>query len=482
MKKLITVNDTLWSHITSGRGTASFIRDLISFWPNQSFIEDLGAFFEPDDWYEKNESARNSVEQILRTKGLDYLISLWEMLNILEEQRKMSYEKHTDHSHHSLYLFLLGIWFFDNSSKFRKVYEQYNIHPNHESEINSHFLLQWIFSSLLHDIGYIFEDINLNINNKKISRHLDLLFAYNGLKRRFPYVRVETLRKIWGNASPALSKWKKEGKFPNYTKVSSNEELLEQLNKAPWLSDLNKRWPDTISKAFDINKPTGKMKKKLFNPSGDFLFAYAKSVATNGYNDSGKGEIDHAIGSGFLLFQLSSFKYWLALKCGKQFKKELGGEGDKKRFPYFAYRLESLFEYILPACHAAASHNILENVKISKKVLPIRLSNSPLLFLSILCDEIQKWHRSVVGKSYTGKRRKYIRPLAKQIYFEINSSFEWDKIYIDCKNKKAYKTIYENLGRLNYEDIRLILGFKGYGGELDVERRIREIQKRSVSA
>ncbi|TAK60923.1 MAG: hypothetical protein EPO24_06315 [Bacteroidetes bacterium] len=60
----------------------------------------------------------------------------------------------------------------------------------------------------------------------------------------------------------------------------------------------------------------------------------------------------------------------------------------------FNYNPENIVNDILPACRSAAHHNIqpiVENTDLLIK--SITLENDPLTFLSVLCDEIQKWDR-----------------------------------------------------------------------------------------
>lgn len=71
--------------------------------------------------------------------------------------------------------------------------------------------------------------------------------------------------------------------------------MLGRLASAPWLGDLHSDWKE--KDIFDI----------LDLGANDTLRAYAAHVAREGYKD-GKGHcVDHAVGSGLLLFQYVSY-------------------------------------------------------------------------------------------------------------------------------------------------------------------------------
>jgi hypothetical protein len=68
--------------------------------------------------------------------------------------------------------------------------------------------------------------------------------------------------------------------------------------------------------------------------------------------------------------------------------------------------------------------------------------------------------------------------MERDIYFEVTSLRDWERIAINCTNDEIYEDIYKKLSRLDYGEISRFLGFLGHGGKLDMERRILEILSR----
>ncbi len=85
-----------------------------------------------------------------------------EMLSEFETNASSLLMKHRDHYSHSVYVFLIGLAFYDESDCFRKAYKDAyaklmsNPNPT-EHDLAAHFLKYWGLTSLFHDIGYPFE-------------------------------------------------------------------------------------------------------------------------------------------------------------------------------------------------------------------------------------------------------------------------------------------------------------------------------------
>jgi hypothetical protein len=476
MVKQPSINDQLLVHIFRGGGVSSLIRNHISKWTDVNLYKDLGEFFKPEDDWDKLQYADNIAKIFLRRHDMEYIFPLWKMVSILELSRKLKYPKQTDHSLHTIYLYLLGIWVFDNSNILRKKYKSLNILPKDKSDFQKRFSIQWLFSSLLHDIGYIFE----NITEPEVQKNFSLIdeyFTKKGLKSILHCVNDEIINDIWKRALPFILNWRNKGEFPVYSSLNNPLDAINQLDKIPWLSQLKPSLPTSIASAFEYYPLSGRINSKIkHKPLGRYLKKYAIEVATNGYVPKSVGVVDHGYASGCLLFQLSSYKYWLISNFGKYYKEQIGCN-IPKYFPGFSYNIDTLLHYILPACHAASAHNLLSNVSLCTKnqLLPYKINWSPLLFLSVLCDELQKWHRPPIGISYIKGDKKYLRPKVKEIYFEVNEYFNWQSIGINFLNDKIFDEIYKNLQRLDQNDLSSIMGYLGYGHELDQNRKILEI-------
>lgn len=88
-----------------------------------------------------------------------------EMLSEFETNASSLLMKHRDHYSHSVYVFLIGLAFYDVSGKFRQAYrkayggllEKEGLNPMKKQDLAAHFLKFWGMTALFHDVGYPFE-------------------------------------------------------------------------------------------------------------------------------------------------------------------------------------------------------------------------------------------------------------------------------------------------------------------------------------
>ena len=80
---------------------------------------------------------------------------------------KIRYTNQRDHTSHTLYNYLLGIYIHDKSKYFKDSFNNY-IKVKHGSNIGSQFISIWPFVSVLHDIGYIFEGSVKSLDSGKL--------------------------------------------------------------------------------------------------------------------------------------------------------------------------------------------------------------------------------------------------------------------------------------------------------------------------
>lgn len=87
-----------------------------------------------------------------------------EMLSEFETNASSLLMKHRDHYSHSVYVFLIGLAYYDSSESYREEYKKHykdllpldNLTESDE-DLAAHFLKYWGISALFHDIGYPFE-------------------------------------------------------------------------------------------------------------------------------------------------------------------------------------------------------------------------------------------------------------------------------------------------------------------------------------
>ena len=290
------INETLLRHVATGGGAAYKLRkDTDNIFPGL-----VAEFF----------AARSNVTRLVRANEVANAILLVHdfsdimvVRNIVAQQelrRLIQYGKQQDHTAHTVYLYLLGIWFFDHVSEVHTAVV--NKYPTESSEeVATWFLYQWMFASLLHDIGYAFFDLSLE--TAKHREEIDDIYSW------------QTMETLFGPSKPASGRTLDEADMaklrdvherwmtkyhlasPTLRASKSPVDIVHCLARAPWLGDLEATWKD----------------KDLFNVlsmQGDELRQYAMHVASHGYATTGQtGYVDHAVASGLLLFQY--VWYWL---------------------------------------------------------------------------------------------------------------------------------------------------------------------------
>ena len=150
-------------------------------------------------------------------------------------------------------------------------------------------------------------------------------------------------------------------------------DALDLLSKVPWLGSLIDDFED--KDAFDI-----------LDVESLGLREYAISVADGGYNGNGEC-IDHAIASGLFLLQYTSFWYWIL-----NYLKDTNEGAYLEAAGGYDYDILNLKTDFIPACRAVAFHNVLPVSQNARNIInSLSLNQYPLVYLSILCDEIQRW-------------------------------------------------------------------------------------------
>lgn len=177
-----------------------------------------------------------------------------------------------------------------------------------------------------------------------------------------------------------------------------------------------------------------------FNGKGALKFAV--DVATEGYRNKSGGCVDHAFVSGLLLLQTTTYRYWLVK------------EGAYKPHPRLDYNSKNLTEDVISACASTSLHNWGKSDKTKKTKL--KLSENPVLFLSVLLDELQVWHRPPVGEDYIREREDYSLIMEKDIWLSKSDG----KVKVNYRDTESMQKVIENSkSRLCSEDLNSIVEF-----------------------
>lgn len=262
--------------------------------------------------------------------------------------------------------------------------------------VDEKFLFHWMYASLLHDVGYAFYDPGSDTNK-----------ALNSLFSR------ESVRTLCEPGAEAAIKEAHDEWQTYYSAIIpmnlKPHEVLDRMAKAPWVSDLV---PDAQgTDLFDL----------LELREQPLLRKYAYDVAHNGYNKE-TGCVDHAVASGLFLLRYSGFWYWLVDHVRRNNHLHY-----KAVTRCFNNDRSNLWENIIPACRAVAFHNVQPDVSTAKEIIPLlTLKDEPLLFLSILADELQFWNRPPCGDKNLAEYQKY-----------AESAFDGSELNLRCDGPRS---------------------------------------------
>jgi len=409
---MIKINEAILNHFYYGDGASAYLRGLIP-----DITDKIENLFSARSDIQRIKFAEELAEGILSLTEFHDMVALRDEVATLEIKRMVNYKKQTDHTAHTVYLFLLGIWIYDNIDLIRNQIDN----KIKSSKAVKMFIFQWIFASLLHDIGYLF--YNCQSDENRFSRaKFDDMFKYDYIPN-FVKHRVK-------NSFRDLIKINKEFVKKYTSSLGHLEEtepakLLEKLNNIPWVKDLvdsSENGLEVLLSEHDTDKT---------------LIKYAKEIAKKGYNGDGiNPEIDHAIASGLMLLKYTSVWYWLYDKA-KVINPSLFEELNEG----FKYPKELFIEQVIPACQAVIYHNI-KNVKFN-------VENDPLLYLAILCDELQIWDRFWSGEELIDSWKEVEHCMGEQISADlINNEFSRKKLHLILSEEicnKLKKTLSERL-------------------------------------
>jgi len=325
-------------------------------------------------------SAEDLAEIILKKNGLDELIRIRKEVRKLELKRAISYSKQTDHSAHSLYVYLLGLY----------IYKCSPVMMSTLGDDFHRFLFPWVYAGLLHDVGYIFSE---PISALPSSRGL--------LERFFELWRIEELAKPttpyddndFKEFISFVQKLKSQANWqdPCYSRCDYPIDILDELRKIPWIERFELGLDTDAFRLFQQCVSENSIPTYM-------LENYAYKVAISGYDEKSNPEIDHAIASSLFLLQYCSYWYWLSVESQKV----------KDKSWCYKYICEERLDFsknnlpnkIIPALYSVACHNVLPSRHEGKYILPIRLEADPLTYLLVLCDILQIWDRFPAGTKY----------------------------------------------------------------------------------
>lgn len=416
-----------------------------------------------------------------------------EMLSEFETNASSLLMKHRDHYSHSVYVFLMGLAYYDSSEsyreEYRKKYEEQIKNErdarldkdlkslNDSSEVLSslkneevseeeraaHFLKYWGLTSLFHDIGYPFE-----LSFEQVKSYFGDTIKY------VPFVTYNMNNFLVSEADDHIKDMEEELK--KYEQ-KMNEGKLSQED----IKDYNKKKKEYPEKTEQLRHDKAEAIKKL------------AKMLPEGYNEN--------VGDNICIYLANALEYCLGerytdMEMYTDFvkaPKKQNASGENKSCAYRDYLLDVLSHRNDPSkCGGYIDHAFFSavmltvrllkvvdiddiNVMYTNSVIAILLHNSfykfsvtnykkdcndkhhftvdinPLAYLLMLCDEIQCWDRTSYGK----KSRGQVHP------FNCRLSFMGDRIDAEYIFDSEYRVKDENGDYLKDKNDNFVVSCEG---------------------
>jgi len=400
---LSNINDQLLDHFHYGHGAAEYLRGQIP-----GFVHKLRSFMKARTDIRRLQEGEKVAQLILATMYFRNIMELRSQVATYELMHMIRYKNQYDHTAHTLYLFLLGVWIYDSL-------------PNVKAAINNsidevprlkvkRFLFQWTYASLLHDVGYIFDHI---VVDGKVRIDEEGLRLYDGMFR-LAWIQQHIIGDLRPEYEAILRKLSGEfgRNYKRWTLVDEPvpEKIIQKLSNVNWVNDFI---PDQEGK----KDAFAWLALDTFDPTGDRLRQEALRIAAEGYQAGQKDvdpKVDHAVASGLMLFQYTSAWYWLYNKI-RQVNPQMYDsmtQAAKYEVPFFA-------QHIIAGCKAVIYHNLQQ---LGDQTIKLELAKDPLLYLAVLCDELQVWDRFYVGTDRIITWRQRVQVTAEDMMIDVDLS------------------------------------------------------------
>ncbi len=399
---LSNINDQLLDHFHYGHGAAEYLRGQIP-----GFVHKLRSFMRARTDIRRLQEGEKVAQLILATMYFRNIMELRSQVATYELMHMIRYKNQYDHTAHTLYLFLLGVWIYDSLPN---VKEAINNSINEVPHLKvKRFLFQWTYASLLHDIGYIFDhivvDAKVQIDEEGL-RLYDGMFEYAWIKKhiigdlRPEYEAI--LRRLCGEFARNYKRW-------DLVNEPTPEIIMKKLSNVIWVNEF---LPDQAEKTDAF----AWLAMETFDPNGEKMRQEAMRIASEGYYVADQKDldpkVDHAVASGLMLFQYTSAWYWLyhKIRLVNQQMYDSMTQTAKYDVPFFV-------EHIIPGCKAVIYHNLQQ---IGDQIIKLELHKDPLLYLAVLCDELQVWDRFYVGTNRIITWRQSVQITAEDMMIDVD--------------------------------------------------------------
>ncbi|NYH24227.1 hypothetical protein [Paraburkholderia bryophila] len=388
---------------------------------------------------------RSTMDQVRVNKALDCTHRILKIADLedfemfregvwkREATRGMDYQKQRDHTAHTLNNWLLGWFFYAHSQGIKTAINGAIEKREWDSEAPEKFSYEqffghaWQYTSLLHDIGYLFEGSITNMETGNQSAQAEI-----GLKTADEYFNMAFWIETGETSTHSQKKLRELIEMPELPREASLSRIAIYLRSLGSLDNLSSRVSEELrvtargqrqrKKPKELRLPSDAFDlwRAHFNEFGQEDAAHRITklekaflqYVTKGMPGFDIRVLDHGVCSGLLQLKIATFFYNLFANFDK-----LNDDNSEYSAKSTATRLEVRegdvavrydYEYwwkgLIWASASAALHNIQQRKGAwSPGVVGGKLSlqEEPLTYLGILVDCIQDWDRYFVYDSRT---------------------------------------------------------------------------------
>jgi len=381
-QKMIEFKTVLNEHMLFGGGIANNLRNEIP-----RLEKTLMSFLQSQSHHDKFKYALSIISRILTAYNRHGLSHLRSVVAKTEYCQFVSNDYSKFHPIKSIYLFFLGVWFYDNNSLIQSSIQN-TYEDKYRGEEDKKFLYQWMLSTLLQDIGFIYSHLE---NDTKSDRKLiDSLISWEHLKTITLGINTRTESHLKEIFNSFKAKYLSNMPPPtNCYEINNGVKILERLSCVPWAVDLYGNWNGF--NLFQILQP------ELDHNGLPILQNYA--YTTEKMMLSNQMRINHGIIGSLIITQYSLFWQWIYMKI-----KDIDIESYNDLSNGEDINIMKFIRFDLPAYRSIAYHNIHPKSDTNLSgIIDISLNNDPISFLSMLCNDLQVYINCNESRNHNDK-------------------------------------------------------------------------------
>jgi hypothetical protein len=372
--------------------------------------------------------AQDCTTRILKMADLDDLELFREGVWKREVTGVIAFQGQRDHTAHTLNNWLLGWYLYTKCTPIRNSIERAIVRRGWDAERSGgfsnveYFGHVWLYASLLHDIGYLFEG-----SLEAMETGFESARATIGLRVTDEYFHATLWRHTsLTSADDRLLTKEEERKLPVAPTEPSLSRIALYLRSLGDLDTLRKQLRAVLGKR-KAPRPPRELPGDAFELWAQHFEAFGQSVAaermkqlqdafehyvSRGIPSLGIRVLDHGICSGLLLLKIATFFYQFFASVENKVSTPAGPRKDREKLKRAATKLISRslpysndYEFwwsgIVWGTAATALHNMCQQKNwgdgIARK--PLKLEDEPMTYLGVLVDCLQDWDRYYVFES-----------------------------------------------------------------------------------